>query len=329
MADILGEIDQVRADVAALIDTDNANVQQIGTLQAQVATDAAQIMTLQGQVAADASQISALQAQVAELEAELNQQPPPPPPPPTTNTMLGMSMGNSIPGNVTTFPVTRVYYQPGEKLGLWQDNSVLVQAYEKYGARRFHISLKSLDEAGFPAFRASCPPDVELMWTFFHEQDDDIRKKDLSLADYQAGCASLAKSAHDAGDTFGPIHNGMVYDSNKTPHWGLYSEIWSADEAADTSIYDWWGADDYTDTYQDPETRYGPLRDYAASLGVPLVIGELASPASDPASQATWAGNMRTWCEDPANNVLSAMWWPNDTWALTSQAATEWLDLTS
>lgn len=312
MADILGEIDQLRADVAALIQGDTST-----------------ISGLQAQVASDQTTITALQAQVAELEAELgSQNPPPPPPPPATDTMIGMSMGNSIPGNVTSFPVTRVYFQPGDKLGLWQNNSTLTEAYEKYGARRFHISLKTLDTAGFPAFRASCPADVELMWTFWHEPDDDIRKKSLSLADYQAGSAELAKSAHDAGDKFGPIHNGMVYDASQTPHWGFYSEVWAADEA-DPSLFDFWGVDGYTDTYEDPESRFAPARDYAASLGKPLVVGECASPASDPTQQADWAGKMRTWVLDPANNVLSAMWWPNDTWALTSQAATAWLALTS
>jgi hypothetical protein len=169
-----------------------------------------------------------------------------------------------------------------------------------------------------------------VLLTFYHEHDGNIRDGSLTIARYRQGSEQLATIAHERGHLYGPIHNAMVYDATKTPKWGLHQHIWAANEA-DVELYDFWGVDCYSPNYEAPSPRMDPIKVYADTLGLPVLVGELGAPINDPARQATWTRAARTWALD---NTRWAMYWSSQVsatdvnWRLTDASAREWFGLT-
>jgi hypothetical protein len=250
---------------------------------------------------------------------------------PTQSTKIGQSIGVfPVPAPVTSFATNRYFFQAGD----WNSSQTfngqanMVKAYNDYDCRSFSISLKP-DSSGTPAFGTtsvtnirrfldSCPDDAEMLVTFYHEHDGNIRDGSLTVARYKQGADQLANIVHEHGHKYGPIHNGMVYDVNKTPKWGLYSNIWAANES-NVELYDFWGADCYSENYEAPSPRMNPLKTYADSLGLPLLIGEMASPRGT--QQAAWAAAARTWA---LSNTKWAHWWHSRVGGATNTAEVDW-----
>lgn len=283
--------------------------------------------------AADDAQIAQLQAEVDRLTALLEEQAPAAP-------LLGASFSatTGLPAAVQHLDFFRHFFQPGEfsSSRLFANEPQLVKAYDQYGARSFSISVKpgsgnALDtvaQTNLRRFLASIPADVdrdEVFVTFYHEPDGNLRDGSLTLAQYLAGSRTVAAIVHEAGMKFGPIHNGNVYVATKTPKWGLYKEVWQANGDRDLAgLYDFWGVDCYSNEYEDPAVRMKPIADYGAELGLPVIVGELASPSADAARQAAWASKARAWC---LANVHRASWWSTDVYRMTEQTAKNWLSL--
>lgn len=264
--------------------------------------------------------ITGLNARIRELQSALDDCMNP-----RAATLIGLNTGGSIPSNVQQVDVARIYYAPTEKVTTWTAKSPINRAVS-LGAKRFHISVRTkahLD--ALETFRASVPDGVEIAWTWQHEQEGAMRNGLTTLADFKAGCATLAAFAHAHGDTFGPIHNGS---NPRGRVWGLFPELW-AEAEADISLYDWWGLDAYDHDYGDPLEFFAPAIEYAKSLGLPLVIGECGTDISNPNAQQQWAMNLNAAVHDRDNNIMSAMWWTSSTdkgdWRLTPESASAWL----
>lgn len=275
----------------------------------------------------------------AEFDAHMATHEPEPEP-----VMIGASFkqGENLPSPVTSIDVMRYFFQPGDftRAQSWGGQANLVKAHDQYGARAFAISVKPDSSSGTPFgsasltnirnFFQSIPDDVleeDVMITFYHEHDGNIRDGSLSIARYREGSRQLANIAHEFGFKYGPIHNAMVYDEFTTPRWGLYANIWSANEA-DLELYDFWGVDCYSPNYENPSPRMDPIKTYADSLGLPVLIGELGSPNGS--EQAAWCAKARTWALE---NTKWAMYWSSQVssattnYRLTDAAAREWFGL--
>jgi len=269
-------------------------------------------------------------------------EPEPEPPTPTpTDRKIGQSISTKFAINaaVKSFGTLRYFFQPGEMRSAqtWSGHKQLVDAYTKYGCRSFSISFKPDGSSGnaFTApnnitnFLKSCPADAEILTTYYHEHDGNIKDGSLSISAYTQGCNQLADLAHAQGKKFGPIHNGMVYDSSKKPAWGLYDSIWKKNEAP-LAKCDFWGADCYSPNYEEPSPRMDALATYAKSINKPLLIGELSSPYPDQAKQAAWAAKARTWAD---KNATWAHWWHSQVSAdlpdyhMSDAAAKQWYRL--
>lgn len=268
----------------------------------------------------------------------------------TQATKVGASFksGENLPPSVQTIATHRHFFQSNDwgASKTWANEPNLVKAYNQYGCRVFNMSFKPTGgstgtvpfsttvQQRIGAFLDSIPASVsrqDVLLTYYHEHDGNIRDGSLTIANYRAGSQVIADLAHARGMRYGPIHNGMVYDASRTPRWGLYSNIWAANEA-DLSLYDFWGADCYSDNYEDPSPRMDALKTYADSLGLPLLIGEMASPIDNPTAQATWATKARTWALD---NTKWAHWWSsqvdpessNTNYRMTDQSARNWFGI--
>ena len=103
----------------------------------------------------------------------------------------------------------------------------VADAYAK-GCRVFSVSYKDRGPVAMDnltAFLASFPDDAEILLTYWHEHDGNLRGWSLTLADYQQGCREARQVADAVGAAFGPIHNGVTYVGGK---WGVNPDQWRA-----------------------------------------------------------------------------------------------------
>jgi hypothetical protein len=253
--------------------------------------------------------------------------------------------GETLPSPVRHIDFHRFFFPPG---GLsspqkWSDQKPLVAAHDKYGARAFLISVKpdQVSNATAPmsataiknigSFFDTVPADskANTYVSFYHEHDGNIRDGSLKIGTYKAGSKQIADVVHSKGLKYGPLHNGVNRQYGTSGAWGLWPDIWKQNEA-DVSLYDFWAADCYSTNYEAPSPRMNPLKTYADSLGLPLLVGEMAAPITDPAKQAAWAKPARAWA---LANAKYAAWWSSQVsstdpdYRLSDQAAKVWFGL--
>lgn len=242
------------------------------------------------------------------------------PGPPLPSGLIGSSTELPFPVTVPAMAAYRHYFQPNDwgsgsqpRYGVGQE-AELQRVYEDLGVRDVSLSFKpGYTPAKVRAFFQSCPPDLRLWVTHFHEHDMDIANGALALADYRASCYTLAELAHEGGHLFGPIHNGSTRQggapaSDTSKPWGYWIESWRMFEAP-LEVCDFWGFDTYADSYQDPYgSRLANVLTYRGEHGLPLLVGETAAPSTNAVKQATYAARMRQWCLE---NTALACWWQN------------------
>lgn len=277
----------------------------------------------------------------AEYAAHMATHQPDPEPAPAVKIGASFAANETLPAAVTSIDVARFFFGPDKMrtTQTWDRQAKLVKAHDTYGARTFSISFKP--DAGATAdrpftnpgnierFLDTIPADVEaadVLLTFYHEHNGNLRDGSLSLALYRAGSKVVADIAHNRGHLYGPIHNGNVRQNITTGPWGLWPEVWAQMEA-DTSLYDFWGVDCYSTNYEPPSPRMDPIRTYADSLGLPVLIGELGAPNGP--QQAAWCRDARTWA---LGNTRWACYWSSQisgetNYRLTDDAAREWFGL--
>lgn len=232
-----------------------------------------------------------------------------PTPTPTTPTstatastaVLGASLGQPLPAP-QTLPVVRYYRAP-----TWK-GSELEAAYNK-GTRVFVVSTKDSTPASMVSMVQAAPKDATFYLTSYHEPDDNIKAGTLKVATYCARMNALGQAmAGQSNVKVGPIHNGS---------YG--ATAWEADEkGCDRSLFKFWGMDRYSPSYQSPMTQFAEGRDYAKSLGLPLVIAEVGADPANAAAQQTLAAQIHGWALDPANNVAAICWWQQDGYLLAN-----------
>lgn len=254
-------------------------------------------------------------------------------------------IGSSKP--VVPFPITvptmgsfRHYFQGNDWDGTKQprygvgDDLALKTAYDQWGVRDVSISFKpGYTAAKVRTFLASCPPDLRLWVTHGHEHDMDLANGDFTYQSWYDSNLMLADLAHEAGHLFGPIHNGSTRkdgapSSDNTKPWGYWPDVWAKWEAP-LAVCDFWGFDTYAETYQAPMPRLQPVLDYAAQIGLPLLIGETAAPNTDQTRQATYAAAIRAWALE---HTELACWWQNQftnkpPYPMAAPAARAWFNL--
>jgi len=198
----------------------------------------------------------------------------------------------------------------------------VADAYAK-GCRVFSVSYKDRGPVAMDnltAFLASFPDDAEVLLTYWHEHDGNLRDGSLTLADYQQGCREARQVADAVGAAFGPIHNGVTYVGGK---WGVNPDQW---RTSDPEVAcDFWGTDMYFKQYENPADLYGPAVEYATALGLPLVIGETAS--FNGPLQGAWAAEAHAYLDSLANPVYAAWWSQPHTsgdYTMTPETVTEW-----
>ena len=280
--------------------TDYANAYSADKVAAQKAADDA---TLQQVKDADAAKIADLQAQIDALKNPPVEPPvvvpppvePPPvvvPPAPASTAVLGASLGQALPSSQPLAAV-RYYRAPAWK------GSQLEAAYAK-GTRVFVLSTKDATPDNMVALLKAAPSDATFFVTTYHEPDDNIKGGTLTVATYAARMNAMGRAVAGLRNVkFGPIHNGSARKS-----------AWVADEAGcDKSLWSYWGADRYSPNYESPATQFAECRDYAKSLGLPLVLGEVGADPADAAKQKQLASQIRAWAQDPANNAAVICWW--------------------
>lgn len=301
----------------SIYDTLRSDVAQAETLYNQALSD----------IAAKDQQISDLEAQVAELSKPTQ----PAPTPPTSTNVVGAAWksGESLPSVVTHLDVYRYYFPPGKMKTAQSWGGDEKVAHDKYGCRVFSVSFKPDSLSANPPFAAasitnlknylsSIPADVpreNVLVTFFHEHNGDLRDGTYTLDLYKKGSKQVADVAHSLGMRYGPIHNGVNRKGNTaTGAWGLWPDAWQVCEA-DTSLYDFWGADCYSNKYENPSPYMDPLPAYAKSLGKPLLLGEIGAPADAGNLQEQWCAKARTWS---LQNSRWTMYWSSQVSASTT-----------
>ena len=238
----------------------------------------------------DLRMIALLRAEIEVLKQLLDPTPTPP-----TTALIGSSTELGFPVDVPSMGTYRHYMGTaaldGARQPTYATQAGLVQAYDRYGVRTVILSWKTHDAAKQAKFYASCPPDLRFLVAAHHEHNDNIRDGSLTYGAYTDLCYRVAESAHVAGHQFGPIHNGSNREFGATGAWGYWIDEWVRVEAP-LAVCDFWGFDTYAKKYQPPADKLGPVLEYAKGHGLPLVIGETASPYDDAAAQAAWAGLM-------------------------------------
>lgn len=217
---------------------------------------------------------------------------PPQPKPPVSTCVFGSSLGVPLPDPSTVLPAFR-YYQPG---ATWDGK---LAAQYKTGTRVFVIDTYKNTPTQLANLCKTAPADAVLYITVKHEPDDDIDAGTLSVATWVANMNAAGKAIKGLPNVFfGPIHNGWQPD-DWAPH----------EQGLDWSLITFWGADRYSHNYEDPKTQFEGIRAYAASKGLPLVIGETGSDTTDVAKQKAFAAQVHAWGSDPANNAAVICWW--------------------
>jgi hypothetical protein len=248
------------------------------------------------QKATDDQALAAAEAKIAELQAIIDADTPdptptpPPPPVPTSSAVLGASLGQALPV-AQTLPAVRYYSAK------W---STALQVAYKAGTRVFVISTKDATPDNLVAMVKAAPVDVRFYLTVNHEPDDDIKAGTLKESTYAAKMNAFGAAVKGFSNVkFGPIHNGSY---GKT--------AWQADEAGcDRSLWSYWGADRYSPKYEAPSSQFAECRDYAKSLGLPLVLGEVGADPANASAQQTLAAQIHDWTLDPPNGAEVVLWW--------------------
>ena len=158
-----------------------------------------------------ADELNRLTAEVERLTALL------PVEPPATPAVFGVDRGG-LDLAPTGFGFFRgPYLPPGSltktPLVFAGNRGRVADAYAK-GCRVFSVSYKDRGPAAMDnltAFLASFPDDADILLTYWHEHDGNLRDGSLTLADYQQGCREARQVADAVGAAFGPIHNGVTY----------------------------------------------------------------------------------------------------------------------
>ena len=232
----------------------------------------------------DAATIADLRAQLAALQP--------------TATLFGVNLANTTPGLVPA--AARIYFAPGDfdKAQIWA-GSKAAAAYAA-GTRTFVVSVKDHTDAQMVRLGAwldQVPDDADILGCHWHEHEDDILKKQTLAADtWRKRFDAVKPVFRSRGHGYGPIHNGMTWTGGK---W-----VWGAGYVEpDLDDCTFWGFDCYDPNGKGP-ALFQPIIDYAAQHGLPLVVGETATPAGP--QQATWAAEARAWF---AERVSVACWW--------------------
>jgi len=302
-------------------------------VRAKLAEAEAGYQQLTADLNAAEQQIMTLTQQLEECQAaQQPETPTTPTQPQPTGTKIGCSWKGTegLPASITKIDSYRYFFQPGDMKSAktWGGNART--AHDKYGCRNFSVSFKPDSASANPPFAAasitnmtnylkSIPSDVpreNVYVTFYHEHDGNIRDGSYSLDLYKKGSKQVADVAHSLGMKYGPIHNG----------WPMKISEWQSKEA-DVSLYDFWCADCYSDTYQASSPYMDVLKQYADSLKKPLLIGEMASPAESGSKQEDWCKQARTWA---LKNTAVAHYWSSQVgttgtnYRLSDQAARNW-----
>lgn len=270
-----------------------------------------------------ADELNRLTAEVERLTALL------PVEPPATPAVFGVDRGGHpagpdrvrvLPGPVppTWVADARARLYPNVRLGrpppntpsqnpvrLRGDRGRVADAYAK-GCRVFSVSYKDRGPVAMDnltAFLASFPDDAEILLTYWHEHDGNLRDGSLTLADYQQGCREARQVADAVGAAFGPIHNGVTHASRRK--WGVNPDQWRASDP-EVEMDFLWGTDMYFKQYENPADLYGPAVEYATALGLPLVHRETAS--FNGPLQGAWAAEAHTYLGSLAIPVYAAWW---------------------
>lgn len=233
------------------------------------------------------AEVDALTKRVVELEAQL----------PKPATLFGVNLANPT----SLVPLAaRIYFGPGDfdRAQIWA-GSKAAAAYAA-GTRTFVVSVKDHTDAQMVRLGAwldQVPDDADILGCHWHEHEDDILKKQTLAADTWRKRFNAVKPVfRSRGHGYGPIHNGMTWTGGK---W-----VWGAGYVEpDLDDCTFWGFDCYDPSGKGP-ALFQPIIDYASQHGLPLVVGETATPAGP--QQATWAAEARAWF---AERVSVACWW--------------------
>ncbi|MFT3871051.1 MAG: hypothetical protein QM714_00160 [Nocardioides sp.] len=235
--------------------------------------------------------LDAAQATIADLRAQLAALTKP-------ATLFGVNLANATPGLVPA--VARIYFAGGDfdKTQTWA-GSKAAAAYDA-GTRTFVVSVKDYTAAQMArlgAYLDTVPDDAVILGCHWHEMEDDIlRKQTLTAEAYRTRFEVVKPVFRSRGHGFGPIHNGMTWTGGKWVWGSGYVE-------PDLTDCTFWGFDCYDPNGKGPQL-FQPVIDYASQHGLPLVVGETATPAGP--KQAAWAAEARAWF---AERVVVACWW--------------------
>lgn len=278
---------------------------------------------LQDTMIAQSAMIAQLQARIAELESGSDE--------PEIDILFGAnSNGLALIDKLINSAQRGPYFGPNTLTGsapVFGSKANTKGAYDK-GIRVFSVSYKDRGltaQRNLETYLRSFPDDVEILLTYFHEHDGNIRDGDLTIESYQQGCREARQVADVVGCKFGPIHNGVNRHHINDP-WGIYPDIW---EANDPEVdIDFWGTDMYAKKYESPENIFGPCLEYAKNLGLPLVIGETASFSGS--NQALWAKSVKDWFTTQ-KYPSTVMWWSDlhgtEDYRMNADTVTAWFDV--
>lgn len=253
---------------------------------------------------------------------------PQPPTPQPKKFLLGTSLRAPIPIEPPRLDILRAYYQPGEFARGRQQDFTAHDAYKygwQRGVRDYLVSVKDYDEGALEAFAETVPTGARIWFTYFHEMSGNIREGSLSLAKYHEGMGVCGEFARDRGWEFGPIHNGSNRQNGQTGPWGFWIPEWKKNEAPNVDDFTFWGVDGYCEKYEDPAVRYDPAFEYAESLGLPIVWGEIGAPKGT--QQTGWMLKARALMEA---NARACCYWngrvdaSKPDWGLTVESSKVW-----
>lgn len=152
---------------------------------------------------------------------------------------------------------------------------------------------------------ATAPKDRPIIWSYFHEPEDDIARGSFTAADYRAAWAHLRGLANKAG-------NPQLKSSLVLMGWSLKpasGRNWK-DYYPGSSVIDILGWDVYNlifskGQYSDTESIVAPVVAASKAEGKPWGIAELGAklvPGDDGTRRAAWLRSMASYSK--ANNAL-------------------------
>lgn len=271
---------------------------------------------------------AALAALQAEFDAHMATHEPAPEPTPAA--LIGTSLGKPLPIAVPEIPVLRIYYgNSAMQAGDHHDFTTHKAVREAWplGCRDYVVSVKNYDRTALNRWADTVPDGTRIWLCYFHEHNGNIRDGSFLLAEYRAGSQAVGTFARERGYDFGPIHNGANRQNGSSGPWGFWPSEWAKAEGA-VDLYTYWGLDGYAQNAEDPATLYAPAKEYADSLGLPLLWGEVGTPKGP--AQAAWVAKARAWML--ANAAVCCYWnsqvsATSPDYSLTDDAAKAWFGL--